>query len=364
VNDLGEGYVKWENNTVGVIHEDNSVAFTKGIANPVVQAYLRDKTQWNADEFREFIRDRVVSKSRRDIDKILFRCGLVDYDEVKLAWITKLMNPKDLFWITTNENELMEDALRGTFDTIFVKKVDVDGGALASPDGVNIKRYGVSHDAYGIYKKRLHTSSTDVESEIAVYQLSKLLGVRCCAAWGVPKNGDTEVFSRFEYNFATEFIVHARRLFKEGERSDNEYNNLVGKLPACTRDIERMLIIDFITRQTDRHLSNIAVLINDAGMSLDNLYDNGRSLFHEDSEELMGKAVNNIALYASEFGPVGTYLDHLKDVSKHVELAKLVNLDIAKDQIARIYQESGLRGNRLDASIDWTTRAIHVLKKL
>lgn len=227
-----------------------------------------------------------------------------------------------------------------------------------------LKRYDVSNGCYGIYKKRLNTSSTDVESEIAVYQLSQLLGVRCCASWGVPINGDVEAFSKFEYNFAKEFLVHVRRLFKEGERSDNEYNNLVGKLPAFKSDIERMLIIDFITRQTDRHLSNIAVLINEAGISLYNLYDNGRSLFHEDSEEFMGKAVNNIELYTSEFGPVGTYLDHLKDISKSVDIAKLVNLGISKDSLAKIYQQSGLKGNRLDASIDWTTKAINVLKNL
>jgi hypothetical protein len=76
---------------------------------------------------------------------------MVDYDEIKLAFVTKLINPKDLFWIETNENELMEYALSGIFETIFVKRLDFDVGSWASPDGMNIKRYGVSHGCYGIY---------------------------------------------------------------------------------------------------------------------------------------------------------------------------------------------------------------------
>jgi len=45
-------------------------------------------------------------------------------------------------------------------------------------------------------------------------------------------------------------------------------------------DISRMILADFITRQDDRHLSNMAIKMNDVGESIYPLYDNGRSLFY------------------------------------------------------------------------------------
>ena len=85
-----------------------------------------------------------------------------------------------------------------------MKKVDRVGDSIDSPDGCNVKRYGVYEGSYGIYKKRLHPLSTDVESEVAVYQLASRIGVPCCQAIQVDE--DT-VFSKFEYDFSTEQIA-------------------------------------------------------------------------------------------------------------------------------------------------------------
>ena len=80
-----------------------------------------------------------------------------------------------------------------------------------------------------------------------------------------------------------EYIVHFRRLFN-GARSDNEYRNLIGVRPQYRNDVARMILLDFITRQDDRHLSNMAIKIGSGGESFYALYDNGRSLFYEDTE--------------------------------------------------------------------------------
>jgi hypothetical protein len=45
------------------------------------------------------------------------------------------------------------------------------------------------------------------------------------------------------------------------------------------------------------------------------LYDNGRSLFCEDTEETVRKAVKDSAGYATVFGYTGTYWDHLRDIA-------------------------------------------------
>ena len=357
-----ERYLKWQNTVVGIINENSSVDFINPKLNTVVYSYTLGKSEWSADQYREFLKDRVIAKTRRDIDKILYRSGLIEYDEIKIANVTRAVNAKDLFWIAFNESETMEDIMSGVFEQIFIKKVDFEGGSIVSPDGVNIKRYGVSNGCYGIYKKRLYPTSTDVESEAAVYELSKLLGVRCCPAWLVPTENEILSFSKFEYNFATEFVIHFRRLFLEQERKDNEYFNLINKTPQFKADIQRMIIIDFITRQTDRHLSNIAIKVTDQGNFMYDLYDNGRSLFHEDTDEFIFKAIDNIELYSSEFGPVGTYYDAICEIIKDTDINSLVNLNIPEQDIGRIYSSAGLRGARLDGAVAWTFRTINMLK--
>ena len=62
-----------------------------------------------------------------------------------------------------------------------------------------------------------------------------------------------------------------------------------------------MVLLDFITRQVDRHLSNIAIEIGEGCESFYPLYDNGRSLFYEDTEETVQNAVVyniTLSLYA------------------------------------------------------------------
>ena len=355
--------LKWEDATVGIINTDNSIEFVAQELNSVVKIYTQGKLSWTPSDYKQFIQDRIVSSSRRDIEKILHKAGLVKYDEFKLADITRLLNAKDLFWVAFDREEKMTDVLKNVFDSIFLRKSNVQGDSVSSPEGMNIKRYAVSEGNYGILKDRLHPYSTDVESEVAVYNIGKLLGVQVCPAWLVKTQNKTSAFSRFEYNFAQEFIVHTRRLFTDKDRSDNEYVNLVTKLGHFKKEIQQMILLDFITRQTDRHLSNLAVKIHNATTTLYPLYDNGRSLFYEDKEEFMEKAINNIELYSSEFGPVGTYLDHIKDFASGVDIGRLIDLNVTKDSIYNSYKKAEIPPEKLEYAAVWSFKCIELLRR-
>lgn len=131
----------------------------------------------------------------------------------------------------------------------------------------------------------MHPLSTDVESEVAVYKLGQRIGVPCCEAVQTDEN---TVFSKFEYNFSKEQIVHFRHLFEDGERtSNNELENLITKRPDYISDFYKMIFLDYLTRQDNRHLSNFAVKINPETRieTFYPLYDNGRSLFYQDNEK-------------------------------------------------------------------------------
>jgi hypothetical protein len=357
----GLRYLKWNNDTIGTISVDWNVSFTVPRYNNVVALYTQSGAEWPADQFRSFLEDRIVSKDRRDIEKILFCLGLSVYDVFRIAETTRAVHPKDMLWIANSPDEHFESVITRVFDSVFHQKIDLTGGSLDSPEGYNIKRYGVFKGHYGIYKQRLNPLATDAEAEIAVYLLAQKMGVPCCPAYFSDK--DT-IFSVFLYDFSKEYIVHFRHLFN-GPRSDNEYNNLISIRPQYKKEIIQMMMLDFITRQDDRRLSNMAVKISGNRESFYPLYDNGRSLFYEDTGETVSKAVKDVKNYATSFGPSGTYWDHLSDIARGGEqFAGLVNLEITKNEIAAILKEAQFKGYRFEGALEWISGAIGVIKGL
>ena len=354
-------WLKWEDEIIGTIDTTNTVSFTNPEYNEVVSLYTRGMKRWSSEQYLEFLSERIVSRDRRDIEKILFRCGLSHYDVLSIAEITRGIHPKDLLWVAHNENEKMSCVVTDVFDSVFYQKIDLVGDSIDTPEGYNIKRYGVYNGQYGIYKQRINPLTTDVESEVAVYLLAKKLGIPCCPCFRIGK--DT-VFSKFLFDYAKEYIVYFRHLF-DGARSSNEYQNLISIRPQFKNDIARMILLDFITRQDDRHLSNIAIKICGSGEEFYPLYDNGRSLFYEDTEEMVTQAVSNPARYATSFGYSGSYWDYVGEIAKERNgLKGLINLDVTKDEIADILGESGFVGYRFSGALEWIKETLQMLHGL
>ena len=356
-----ERYLKWDNEVIGVIGKNSAVAFTAPELNEVVAMYTRGRSKWSAEEFNEFLAERVVSRERRDIERLLFRMGLSQYDVPRIAEITRGIHPKDLLWIAKSKNERLDGAMTDVFSSVFRQRVDLIGDSVDTPEGYNIKRYGVYNGRYGIYKQRISPLSADVESEVAVSLLADKLGVPVCPAVRVDR--DT-VFSTFLYDFSKEYIVHFRRLF-DGSRSDNEYQNLIGVRPRYRDGIVRMILLDFVTRQDDRHLSNMAIKIGNEGESFYALYDNGRSLFYEDTEEMVRDAVSDPAGYATGFGYAGTYWDYIQEIARECgELKGLINLRITQGDVRAILAEAGFTGYRYDGALEWIMKTIEMIRAL
>ncbi|MCL2086902.1 MAG: hypothetical protein FWH05_04825 [Oscillospiraceae bacterium] len=355
-------WLKWEDDVIGTIDATNAVFFTQPEYNEVVAVYTRGAPcRWTPTQYAEFLSERVVSRERRDIEKILFRCGLSRYDVLRIAEITRGIHPKDLLWIAFSEDERLNTVITDVFNSVFHQRIDLVGDSINTPEGFNVKRYGVYNGQYGIYKKRINPLTTDVESEVAVYLLARKLKAPCCPAYRATK--DT-VFSAFLYDFSKEYIVHFRRLFG-GERSENEYQNLIAVRPQYKDDIARMLLLDFITRQDDRHLSNIAVKITSAGETFYPLYDNGRSLFYEDTQEMVGHAVAEPKNYATAFGHGGTYWDYLQEIANERKgLHELLNLNLTETEIAAILKEADFKGYRFEGALEWIIKTIELIKSL
>lgn len=360
-NSAGVRYLKWNNDVIGTIAPSNDVVFSAPQYNEVVTLYTQGSDHWTADQFTDFLAERIVSRDRRDIERILFRCGLSHYDVQRIAEVTRGIHPKDLLWIAQSKDETLDSTMTDVFSSVFLQRVDKTGDSIDTPEGYNVKRYGVYDGKYGIYKQRINPLVTDVESEIAVYLLGERLGVPCCPA---VRAGNDTVFSVFLYDFSREYIVHFRRLFA-GPRSDNEYQNLIAVRPQYRDEIARMILLDFITRQDDRHLSNMALKVHGRSESFYPLYDNGRSLFYEDTEEMTALAVNDVEGYSTSFGYSGSYWDYVQEIaSERNDIGQLINLDLRKDEVARILKTAGFRGYRFDGALEWITKACRMLRDL
>jgi hypothetical protein len=354
-------YLKWDDDVIAAIDGSNAVSFLYPEYNEVVATYTHGTKSWTVDQFADFISGRIVSRERRDIERILFRLGLTHYDPILIGEVTRAIHPSDLIWIADNKDDKLSEAMTDVFKSVFDKQVDVAGDSIDTPEGYNIKRYGVYQCRYGIYKQRISPLATDVESEVAVYLLAERLGVPCCPAYRV---GTDTVFSTFLYDFSREYIVHFRRLFN-GERSDNEYKNLISVRPQYKNEIARMILLDFITRQDDRHLSNIAIKISENQESFYPLYDNGRSLFYEDTPETVARAVSDPAACATTFGYTGTYMDYVNEIrEERGDLQGLIRTDISKSEIEEILTHAGLTAYRFDGALEWIIKTLEIVVKM
>jgi len=120
-----------------------------------------------------------------------------------------------------------------------------------------------------------------------------------------------------------------------------------------------------ILDQDDRHLSNIAIKISGGWESFYPLYDNGRSLFYEDTAEMVMQAIADPAAYATGFGYAGTYWDYVREIAhERGGLKGLIDLDISRDEIAGILREAGFVGYRFDGALEWITKAMQMIREL
>jgi len=354
-------WLKWDDTIIGEVQGNGTVTFITPAFNDVVLLYTHGQGSWDAQQYQQFLAERLVSPDRRDIERILFRLGLSHYDVFAIAHHTRAIHPKDLLWIAHTRDEKLKDVTTEAFHSIFVQHTDLVGESVDSPEGYNIKRYGVYDGAYGIYKQRLHPLSGDTESEIAAFLLAKRLGVPCCPAH---RTGADTIFSVFTYDFTREYIVHFRRLF-DGPRSENEYHNLVTVRPQFKDDIAQMILFDGIMRQDDRHLSNIAIQVSEEGESFYPLYDNGRSLFYEDTPEMVQRAIADPILYSTTFGSSGTYWDYAIEIAaEYGDLGRLISLDITQDEVYAILVEAGFSGYRLEGATTWISAMMGKLAAL
>jgi len=308
-------------------------------------------------DFGDFLGHRVFSENRRDSRMLLARMGLVDYDVFDIAKRTRAFSLSDKLWIAYSENEEFETTFKAVFQELYNNKINQKGDSISSPCGQNEKRYIFNEDgSFGIAKKRLHPFSDDAKNEVLIYRLASKLGVKCCSAEMI---NEEAVFSKYEFDLNKNYLVPARYIL-EGKNIDcATFEDLVfGKLAKYQDDINRMILLDFLTLQDDRHLSNWAFIYN-GETEIYPLFDNGRCLFYESDEQAARQVLAEPEAGATSCGLVGNYYDLIQIMKKHFDLEKLVDLDVNIDDC---FDGLDYAPWKVQAIKDWWSWAVEEIK--
>jgi hypothetical protein len=109
----------------------------------------------------------------------------------------------------------------------------------------------------------------------------------------------------------------------------------------------------------------MAIKISGGNESFYALYDNGRSLFYEDTEDMVRAAVNDPARYATSFGYSGTYWDYVQEIVREPGgIDGLINLNIAEKDVRDILTEAGFTGYRFDGAVKWIMKTLDMIRTL
>jgi hypothetical protein len=132
--------------------------------------------------------------------------------------------------------------------------------------GVARKFFGRSEYGYCVAKfSKYADTCLDLDNEIFCYEIACILGIRCCRVFKTIYGGRDCILSIYEYN-------KDKDIYRSFRQTGLQINDILKSLDSGDRAMfVRYLIFDYLTKQQDRHLSNLA-LVND---KLYPLFDNG-----------------------------------------------------------------------------------------
>lgn len=109
------------------------------------------------------------------------------------------------------------------------------------------------------------SNGQDLANEVLIYKTCKLLGVKCCRTVKVVYNGKPAILSFYDYRPDKDIFMS----FKQCGKSISEIYDSLSKQDKM--EFDKMMLLDYITLQQDRHMSNLA--IKNGGIYP--LFDNG-----------------------------------------------------------------------------------------
>lgn len=280
-------YLKYYNTIVAEVDENSQ---SMEIVNPDLFFDKFNKNVMSGLEFKDWLMQRCRPQSQKGFSEFLALLRIKEspsmYWEIFVK--TRGVNIKDKLWLAFDYDEEFEVV------SPWVKLLDYDKTILDidSLDTIDItirktlKQFNIDgackKDIYRlngklvIIKEILQENSYDNISEELVYDISTKLGIECAPA------GVLEDFKSFSEIDETKDLEHASKVFNLDSGSFEDVCVKMNKLRlnrAVKINILRMGILDLLTRQMDRNLTNFSFYKVNANYQMYRLYDNGLSLF-------------------------------------------------------------------------------------
>jgi len=165
-------------------------------------------------------------------------------------------------------------------------------------------------------------------------------------------------------------FVNAFSVYLEGEKTGDKYNDY---LNACSKmginnareEVDKMIVLDYLIRNTDRHVGNFGILRNSETLKWEKIapvFDNGNSLWHNaqgvqfinsnsksECRSFTGENEKNILLVG---GTPWLDKNKLKGIDKIITDAFILNRNIEHERVDKIVSEFQKRVNNLDIVLE------------
>lgn len=356
-------YLKYYNTIVAEIDE---IGQGMEIINPDLFFDKFNKNVMSGLEFRDWLMQRCRPQAQKGFTEFLTLLGIKEspnmYWEIFIK--TRGVNIKDKLWLAFDYDEEFEEM------SPWVRLLDYDRTILDIDSSSTIdltirktlKQFNIDgackKDIYRlngklvIIKEILQENSYDNISEELVYDIATKLGIDCAPA-GILE--DSKSFSEID---ETKDLEHASKVFNLDSGSFEDICVKMSKLKlnrAVRINILRMGILDLLTRQMDRNLTNFSFYKVNANYQMYRLYDNGLSLFST-------VRFNQNLEYNLGFGE--TSLTKLRRIC--FELKRLGTMQLFPNRLTQAFLEKITKpykdaifkknGNKVEDIIDWVLR--------
>ena len=180
--------------------------------------------------------------------------------------------------------------------------------------GIARKFYGKYNKRYCVVKFSKQSNNRDIQNEIKYYEIASILGVKCCRVVYSRYDNKDCCISFFEYDKNKDVFSSFKKLNKPIEQI---YKSLSKDEKI---EFDKMMILEYILSQQDRHYSNIA-LLND---KMYPLFDNGECL-----------GVGSIGFFSENYRKYvrrldRNYIKQIIDFSKLHQIKNILNPDEVK----------------------------------
>jgi len=331
----------------------------------------------NVKLLNNWLDKRGIPFSREDYELVMDKYNVKTSKE--LAILGNGLNLTDHFWLCDANNEkkwedvnFLDNKFSSRIGEILPEIAEKYEG-FANPDFSSNGRLKKFWLIDGERRILLKDGSGDIRqepfNECLASEIAKRLGIDHVEYRLLEYNKETYSSCGCMIDNQVEF-VNAFNVFLDTENSGSKYNDYI---KACENrgignareEVDKMIVVDYLIRNTDRHVGNYGILRNSQTLKWEKtapLFDNGSSLWHNaqdvkyinagsksSSRSFTGENEKNISLV----GGTGWYdKNKLNGIDELIKKVLKCNKNMDDERINRIAGEFRKRVNNLDKLLD------------